>query len=145
MSQAKSKKKKHTVIVKEDNDDEKLHHSAYLLTINTNKSVDSMNNPFVTDFKTQIKNILRNFPDYIVTNPGHQPDDSMIVRVKPFFEIGSKYHRLHCHVDTIIEHNSNIRIDVAKLSDSFGYKIDVKFVKGSNDRDRILRYLRKNQ
>ncbi len=53
-----SKNKKHTVIVKDDDDTEKLHHSSYLLTINTNKSVDSMDNPFVADFKTKIKDIL---------------------------------------------------------------------------------------
>ena len=135
--------KKHTVKIE---DDGKLHHSQYLLTINSNNAVTSYNDPYVKTFKNKVMSFLKDIPNYVVVNPGAYPDDNMIFEIKPYIEIGENQHRVHAHLSILIQHNSNIKLDTQKISNDLdGYYVNVKYVKGSKDIDRILAYLRKQQ
>ena len=136
---------RHRVEVRqEDADDEKLATSQYLLTLNSNRVVVSMQDPYVAKFRRQVNQILENLPEYIVPNPGYEPDTEMIVTATPFLEIGGKQHRLHCHAHVVIKHNSNIRLDCGAISaELHGAYCNARHIKGSNELQKVLRYLRK--
>lgn len=136
----------HTISVKIDDDDnEKIKTSMFLLTINSNKVVNSKKDPFVASFRKQIKELLQKLPDYIVVNANAVQDDNMVINVKSFVEIGKKQHRLHSHSIIEVKHNSNIRLDREKITAALGgYYVNVTFMRSSNDINRMLDYIKKN-
>lgn len=137
------KKSHHMIKVVED--DDKVHHSQFLLTINSNYAVSSPKDPFIKEWKNKVLELLQNLPDYVITNQGAIPDNQMIINIKPFFEIGEKQKRLHAHIDVTIDHNSNIKINSNKVAEDLQAYVNCQYVRGSRDREKILAYLRKQQ
>ena len=134
----------HKINLKLDNvSNNKEQNSTFLLTINSNASVLSQKDPKAIEFKENILNILDNIIDYIITNEGYDIDNSMIINIDSHTEIGTKNHRIHNHSVINIQHNSNIKIDTKAITKDYGYYVNVKYVKHSNDLTRMLNYLRK--
>jgi hypothetical protein len=107
--------------------------------------VASAKDPYVKQFKQEVLEFLRGITDYIAVNPGAIPDSEMKIQIKPAFEIGEKQKRVHAHISILIEHNSNIKLDVQKITADTGWYVNSRYVRGSRDLDRILEYLRKQQ
>lgn len=123
-------------------EDNKTAASIYNLIINSNKTELDM--PMST-FKKIIIECLKGFEDnsYIIFNEGHEPDDNMDIKLRPKFEIGSKYHRVHAQILTTIIHNSNIKINIdaikARLPPGFNVWAPLQLM-ASRNLTRVLRY-----
>lgn len=136
----------HTVTIKGPDDIvRKLEESYFFLTINSNKVVQSMDDPYVKEFKNEMKTLLTKLFDYIKVNYDRTPDDSMIIVVEHHFEIGAKQHRLHMHSGILVRHDSNIHIDYDKIRDRFpGFHVHGHYVKAWQRIKSIVDYLRKS-
>lgn len=139
--------RKHRIQVVLDDTEEKIKTSLFLLTINSNQVITDKECNTVrrkmSEFKKEIRGILETIPEYIKVNGHAVPDDSMIINVKSFTEIGKKQNRLHCHAIVEIRHNSNIHIDVKKITEITGYYVNCTFMRSSGDINRMLAYIRK--
>lgn len=125
--------------------EEKEKESTFLLTINSNQIVPSLNHPLALQFKEDVTNMVSNLPEFISVREGFLADLSMDITVKPAFEIGSHQHRLHSHIVINIKHNSNIQLNVKKISKALGgMYVNATFIRGNRDLKRALDYIHKN-
>jgi hypothetical protein len=133
-----------SVYFDEDEPNEKLNHSIFLVSINSNK-VMTKTSTEGKRFRTEVSQVLNNISDYIAQTQGYN-DPEMMIRVKAFTEQGTKQHRLHIHAIIDISHNSHIRIDTDKISRKLGgMYVNSRYIKGSGDIERVMKYIRKQQ
>jgi len=140
-------KAKHSVrVLTEDDDDEKSKKSHFLLTINSNKVVGSMKDPYVSKFKKRLNLVLQDIPEYVKITTGYLPDPALEVEIRPYLEIGERQKRLHAHCSVLIKHDTNLQLDCKKISEAFGGNVYVNstYVRGNKDYEKALIYIRKN-
>ncbi len=122
--------------------DTKISASIYNLIINSNRTEQDVP---LADFKKIVAKCLRGFEsqEYITTNPGYDPDESIEISLRPKFEIGGKYHRVHAQIAATFIHNSNIKINIDAIKKNLpeGYNVWAPLqVLASRDLTRLLRY-----
>lgn len=125
--------------------DKKWKYSGWLLTVNSNQTEENLS---MRDFKRKMIGFFRELFGGEATAFKHRfgrYDGTMIVNVNPHFEVGKKYHRLHCHAIVKVDHNSNIQLDRRALDAALpGYYFHWDFLRDSTaEINRILYYARK--
>jgi hypothetical protein len=131
---------KHKLTIKEDIE-EKINLSQFLITINSNRVKDDK-------FKQHCLKFFNNIHLFIDTREGYIPDKQMLINIQPYFEIGKKFQKYHCHSLITIKHNSNILINGEKLqyaANKMGYYINNRVIRGTANLQRVIQYMQKNQ
>lgn len=139
----------HNLVVNYDdfNDNDKLHHSTFFVTINSNRVWDKTSKEGRA-YMRLVGDVLNNFGNYITHRQGFD-DNQMNINIKAATEIGGKFHRLHTHVVVQVDHNSNVSVNWKAIVQFFedhgisGVLVQSKYIKGSGDLDKMLRYIRK--
>lgn len=142
----------------------RLTHSNWLVTVNTNKSVMSEQDTFTLDdgetvTYPELKQRLSKAVDQILGTPEGlrdiivykegSVDDIELVELDAALEIGSKYHKLHCHASLGFSHRANIQLDYDLLKVRFqqalglqGISVNTKFYR--NTHMTVRDYIHKN-
>lgn len=140
----------------------------FLLTINSNKSFFTEEvQTAKSNMVTSLSNLFSIFSDFIdiflsakhggskynrkpLTNVSFE-DIATNVSVIPRIEIGSKVHRLHSHsiVSWAAPDKYFFQINRHRLKEYIdnnlpGYHMDIKWVKGSSEINRVISYINKN-
>ena len=128
--------------------------SIFLLSINTNRTVDKMDQKNREDFKALADALFNENEifDFVIKRYGREPpEDNLIVdRWTDFnYEVGEENHRLHLHAVIDIKHNSNLLIDLPRLrnfiNEKMGYKLNVNLkVEKTNSLKKFIDYSNKN-
>jgi hypothetical protein len=136
---------------------EKIFSSNFFITINTQKTCESLNDPLLKRFKSCVGRIKRHTELFLRVRDGSQViedgdlDDEKLLslKFKSGIEIGSEQHRLHTHMLVAIQHKYNdVKINIPKLTQYVqtyckieeNIMINVIPVKSS---DYVKRYLKK--
>lgn len=127
--------------------------SVFLVTINSNKTLDSMNEQDRNNFKSITKTLFDDdgIFDYLVKRYGGViPEPEVIVdKFSDYnYEIGEEAGRLHMHGIVDVEHKSNILIDIARLrnyiNEVMGYPVHVNVrVEKANSLRKFINYANK--
>lgn len=122
--------------------------SSFFITVNSNKVVLDINDPYVLEFKAIVNKTLGDFKRFIKTNPGYEPDpDLKVVPKKGAIEVGKLQKRVHCHLDIRVVHCSNIGVDGKVLTEAFkehNFYVNSRYYKSNGDKQRIQDYIMKD-
>jgi hypothetical protein len=134
------------VTIIDDKQTQKKNISRFLITINTNQVPKTQDDK--DKFRKRINKLLLQMDKLIMTRFGHQVDPDPDITVSPYYEQGKLMGRYHCHIDCVVKHNSNIGINATKLNTCikpFGWYANLRYIKGNDDINRMLKYIRKEQ
>lgn len=140
------------VVEIEDNSiDTKWNYSTFFITINTNRSENSLEQQFRKVLKEDLLPNIFHYLKWIDHNKKGELKDHIRDDWSASFKIeyGPKYRKLHTHILAKFCHTTMIRIDMAKIKSKVqdelglsGIKVDVKVI--DSQFERINDYLRKN-
>lgn len=130
----------------------KVKSSIYLVTVNTNKTLESLSASEKKQFKDFIgfifdkQNLIDN---YIIDNYGQAMADILeSIEVEYHFEISPQNNRLHCHAYVAVEHYGHIRLNIddmrALAKKIFPTNIYINATATSDKTVAMKNYTRKN-
>lgn len=124
--------------------EEKKSKSTYLITINTNRLPAPA---LEKEFNKNVELFMNIIESFITVRDGYEEDPEMNINItRGLNEIGPNLGRLHVHLVVEIAHNNNIGISgelLTQAGKNMGCKILNRFVKGAQDLQRALQYIRK--
>ena len=130
---------------------DKVKSSVYLLTINTNKALENLDDLYKTQFKTFVEFLLNKdnlIDNYIIENHGEDPRSIIeSVQIEHHYEISPKTNRLHAHGYINIQHNGHIKLNLedmrALAKKIFNENIYINCSVSSDPSIAMLNYTRK--
>lgn len=126
---------------------EKVHHSVWNITINSNKTYESMTESQKSDFK--------DFADYLFDTTttrrfltdAKAGDNIIELKCEKYFEVGDNQHRLHLHGQIMLTHRGHFRLETNKIREfahrALGYPIHLNAPVGSDHVRAYSEYMAK--